>query len=266
MKNLILSLLAITVVETLHGQLYCPDTYSKKKPNAKYNNSISTFQVGFGAGLTTLKVDRRLPNANGLGSYFNFDYRITKGLFLGARAQIGSLWIEPGAEPLFDNRSLFSRYTSFGGGVLIYPFDLLEEEDNGRGALSIKRYFLNALYIEVDVMKTSNRLKSIFRDPNDFTTYGPIDHYNADGIPIFKDKVNSWMLPALNFGFSPMINYRKLKNSSGKYILRFVANAQFNFANNDILDGYTPLDGNGDKIDYGNDFYRFYSLGIKYSF
>lgn len=266
MKKNILLIFCLIFIKISHAQLDCPDTYTRKKPNAKYYNSVSTFQVGFGAGLTTLKVDRRLPNANGLASYFNLDYRIKKGLFLGARAQLGSLWIEPGALPLFDNRKLFSRYTSFGGGILIYPLDLFEEEDNGRGALSIKRYFLNALYLEIDVMKTTNRLLSIHRDYDDYNTYGPIENYDTDGRPVFKDKVSSWMLPALNLGFSPMINFRKLKNSSGKYILRFVANAQFNFANNDILDGYTPLDGNGVKIDYGNDFFRFYSLGIKYSF
>ncbi|MCI0919828.1 hypothetical protein [Sphingobacterium rhinopitheci] len=258
MKSIITILLCLVVVSFAKSQPGCPS------PFAKTDETMKRFQIGIGGGLTALKGDRKSANAMGTAGYFNFDYQFVRGLYAGLRMQLGSLKMSP---VNYDYRESDARYFGYGAGVLIHPIELINGADNRRRATSMARNLVKDFYIAVDVLNVSSRFNSVYRDLSDYNSYGPIEGNDADGVPIFKNRVTSLMLPSLNIGLAPVLNSRTQTNSSGKKnVIRLVLNAQFNFANNDELDGYTPYDQNMNRISEENDRYNFYSLGLRYSF
>lgn len=250
MKKITLLIFSVVFVGHIYAQPNCPDPMSHKP----IGNELNRCQIGAGGGITTLSGNRKNANAFGMAGYLTFDYQVVKGAYVGLRGQFGSLRME--ALPT-DKRELNSSYASFGGGISIHPFELLlqQENDTERGS------FLNAFYLGADIMSLSNKISSIYREAPNTYTYGPVDHVDVNGDPVFKDKVGTTILPSFNVGLAPILNH-KSKNK-----IKLVLNAQFNFGNNDDLDGYTPVDVNGSLVEPNHkDGYNFYSLGLRYSF
>lgn len=258
MKRIILLIFCVCGAIIAKSQPNCPDPFGR-------TNSINRFHIGAGVGLTQLKGDREMSNAFGIGGYLNADYQIINGLFAGLRSQFGTLKM---AKTNNDSRFIESRYVGFGAGFLIHPFMMIYgQDDHRRGGVSIGKDLLTSFYLGADILNVTNNIKSIYRgNPVANNAYGPVDHYDGSGNPVFKDKVNALILPALNIGIAPILNKNKSQSRNKKNYMSLVLNAQFNFANNDDLDGYTPYDQNRNRIDEKNDFYSFYSLGLRYSF
>jgi len=257
MKTLSLFLFCLLLIEYGYAQPNCPSPFSGKKSKSTVSNR---YQIGLGLGFTNLKGDRKNANSWGTAGYLNLDYQLIEGLYIGARSQYGSFSMAPiNGDP----RQLDSRYFGLGGGVMLYPLVLMNMGDSRSADYSPGIRFLRSLYLGADILQVSNKFNTIYRAPAlGGNSYGPIDHFDSNGMPVFKEKVKSTMLPSLNIGLAPILN----KNSSSAHTFRLVFNAQFNFANNDELDGYTPIDSNNEKISLGNDFYSFYSIGLRYSF
>lgn len=258
MKKIIILILCSVVLDCAYAQPNCPSPFGGKWAKSR-GNAINRYQVGAGLGFTNLKGDRKDARAWGIGGYLNVDYQIIEGLFVGIRGQYGSLKMNATHS---DARALDSRYFGFGGGVRLHPFDLFAATDARDMEVSMAKGLLHAFYVGADVLHLTNKFSTIYRgNPVNNNAYGPVDHYDTNGKPVFKEKTNSLMLPSLNIGLAPIIN-----RSSTNQLLRLVLNAQFNFANNDLLDGYTPIDANMNRVNTENDSYSFYSLGLSYSF
>lgn len=261
MNNISLVLFFLILFNTVNGQsvLNCPNPYGLNK------NSTSNIMVGAGVGVTMLNGDKDNASAFGIGSYLNLDYRINNSFYVGLRGQLGSLKMI--ATPMND-LSMNSNYTSFGAGFLLYPALAFKLGQHASIRSSVGTKLLESIYIGADIMYLTNNIKDIYRGyggVQDNAAYGPVDSYELNGDPIFKEKVSGYIFPSLNIGFAPRINGYKNNNVENK-VLRLVFNAQLNFANNDELDGYMPIDGNNQRVGLDNDFYYLFSLGFRYSF
>lgn len=264
MRSIFLLLFCFITVSIASAQLNCPPPFGKK--SGKSSSGDGAFQLTLGAGLTDLKGDIPKANSFGIGTYLNLDYRFYKGVYAGLRSQFGSLKAK-GSN--FDVREMDSRYLGFGAGFYVHPFELILSSNSSRQSESIGRDILEAFYVGADVLYVSNTIKSINRNNLiDNSFYGPIKYYNNNGVPIFKNTVTSLMLPSVNVGFAPALNkIRDNRRVNGnKTIYRLVFNAQFNYGNNDDLDGYVAYDKNMKSISKGNDKYNFYSLGLRITF
>ncbi len=251
MKKIILLIFCLISVNLTFAQSGCPSPIGRYKAH-----SLQRFQVGTGVGITSLKGDRKNSNAFGAAGYFNFDYQLIKGLFFGVRTQFGSLRMKP---VNFNDKEMNSRFFGFGGGILIHPFELINKDTGRQFEKSIGNYILESFYLGADVLSLQNSFKYIHRSsPLTPDSYGPIDYYDQNGNPVFKDKVSTLLLPALSVGISPILN----KNNE-RFKIRAVVNAQFNFTDSDELDGFTPYDANMQRIKTNNDWYSFYSLGLR---
>lgn len=253
MKKISLLSLSLIIVGIAKSQPGCPSPFGA---NAR---SYPSYQVGIGGGFTKLKGDSKNTNNHSMSTYLNVDYQVVKGLFFGLRVQLGSFKM---AGMNNDARALDSRYRAFGAGVLIQPIEMINNNKDKKRRYSFKRDLFESMYVGTDILNISNRFKTIHRNPDNPSTWGPVDYYDVNGVPVFKEKVNAWLLPSLNIGIAPALN----RKSMGQNIIRLVVNAQFNFANNDDLDGYTPYNNAGNRINENNDRYNFYSLGLSYSF
>lgn len=244
-----LLLLFTCLSSTIFAQLYCPPVHGKQ--------GDKSFHISAGAGLTYLKGDINKPNTAGRAAFVRFDYTIMKGIDLGLEGQFGTL---EAIGDITDSREVKNKYR--GGGIVatIYPFKLVSEKQYT--SPSFGKTLKESFYIGVGILGIVNNYDSIYRDPNMPATYGPIAYYDDDDEPVFKERINSVTLPTLNVGFAVPIN--KQYSSNGRY-WSILLNGQFNFANNDLLDGYMPYDANFDRIGTKNDMYSFYSLGLRYS-
>lgn len=259
MERIVLLFFCLIATHLLKAQSDCPPPFDMRK------SGDSRYQLGAGVGLTNLKGDNKSSSGMGLGYYLNFDYKLSKGVFVGLRGQIGELKM---VRTNTDFREMNSKYTAIGAGILLHPFEIINQEDERLQMRSIGKDILESFYLGVDALSVSNSIKSINRgNPIRNHAYGPTEGVDANGRPIFKQTVHSLMLPSLNIGFAQaLIKNKRRRNSSSKNIFRLVLNAQFNFANNDDLDGYTPIDDNKNRVSQENDRYNFYSLGVRYSF
>lgn len=260
MKKLYFLIFCVFAVNVAIAQPGCPSPFGKNKSGINRPND-NKFELGAGIGVTSLNGDNKSSKTLGIGYYLNFDYKLVQGLYIGLRGQMGTFKV---GQTSVDKRSLESDYMGFGAGLLIHPFEMINK---GYGN-SIGKDLLDAFYVGADILSVSNKIKSINRgNPAGNYFHGPVDGTDGSGNPIFKDKVSALMLPSLNIGFAPALNkHRARDKNTTKNIIRIVLNAQFNFANNDELDGYTPLDANGQPDNSSKDSYYFYSLGLRYSF
>lgn len=265
--NLKISLLLLFafITSTAFAQLYCPPTFGKRT-EGKYH-------VALGAGPTLLYGDLGNPNTTGFAFYVAGDYTLTRGIDVGLEGQLGSLK----ANEDVGDRYVINNYQGLGLMVKVFPFKLFNEKQYrpksflnnmkesfyvGAGILGIVNNFNpNNIHRNANVESTE------YDTPNE--TWGPIKR-NDDDTPYvfndeqqFKDRINSITLPTLNVGFAVPVN--QLTSSSGRF-WSVMLNGQFNFSNNDLLDGYMPYQsGTGNRVGLKNDFYSFYTLGIRYS-
>lgn len=249
-----LILLFSFITSTAFAQLYCPPVYGKRT-EGKYH-------VALGVGPTFLYGDLGQPNTTGFASYVAGDYTLTRGVDVGIEGQLGSLKAH-GVDD--DLRYVTNNYQGLGVMVKVFPFKLFSEKQF-RPTSFVNR-MKESFYVGAGILGIVNNYTDIHRDVNDLTTYGPISHYLTDEetggkIPEFKERINSITLPTLNVGFAVPVN--QLYSRSGRF-WSIMLNGQFNFSNNDLLDGYMPRNESG-RIGTKNDFYSFYSLGVRYSF
>jgi len=252
MRYLLFAILLLNL-SVAHAQLDCPVPFGTNNGDQKYHITI-------GVGQTKLYGDMDKSGTMGTAFFLKVDYKLLKGLHIGVEGQIGSLEAVPS---IVDERYVTNNYYSGGVFLTAYPYDILANSKSSYN-YSLKDRLLSGLYVGLGISGLRNSYKEgdIYRDPNLLYTYGPIAYYDENNLPVFKEKINSLLLPAINAGLAFPIN--KHTTRTGRY-WSAVLNAQFNFANNELLDGYIPYDQNGRRIESNNDMYTFYSLGVRYS-
>ena len=240
----------ICLSSTIFAQLYCPPPHGKR--------SDGSFHISLGAGPTYLRGDIHKPNTVGRAAFFRLDYTILKGIDLGIEGQFGSL---EALGDVTDPREVRNNYRGIGLVATFYPFKFFSAPRYTRP--SLVELIGESLYVGVGIMGLVNNYDSIYRDMAMPSTWGPTAYVDPDDGPIFQTRTNSMTLPTANVGLAVPINKRR--STMGKY-WSVLLNAQFNFANNDLVDGYTPYDAAGNPIDTAHDMYSFYTLGVRYSF
>lgn len=214
-------LLLFTFISThIFAQLYCPPIQGKR--------SEGRFHIAVGVGPTLLYGDLGSPETTGFAGYLAGDYTVIRGIDVGIEGQLGSL--QAVGEDISDNREVTNNFKGLGVMVKVFPFRLLTEKKFNR--MSFADNLKESLYVGVGVL-------------------GIVNSYDS----IYHERANSITLPTLNIGFAIPVN--QLSTSTGRY-WSVILNGQFNFANNDLLDGY--------DVGTKNDFYSFYTLGVRYSF
>ena len=259
MRKFLLFIILCLGFTNLKAQLFCPNGYGK------YSENLKKYHVTAGYGVTALYGDVTTSEQFGNAGLVKFDYQIIKGLLVGLEGQFGTL---KNIGDNSDRRYVNNKYKAGGIMLSAHIFDLLLE-DRKYTFKSFGENLLDGIYVGVGILGVSNKYSSIFRDDNDYITYGPIEHddngnviYDNNGRILFKEKINSITLPTFNTGIAvPLISSYKNNN-----FFSIVLNAQFNLSNNDELDGYIPSDGSGRNISKKNDVYNLYSAGLRYSF
>lgn len=231
-------------------------------------NELKRYHVAAGVGLTNLYGDIQKPGTMGKAFFVKGDYQIKRGLYAGIEGQFGSLEADA---PFPDDRYTKNNYLAGGVMLTFHPFEFFSSA--GSFQESAVDVLKNSFYVGVGILGIMNNYKDIYRDENYGTPgyigpvppghYGPIESDTGVGNPVFKKKINSYTRPTVNVGLAVPINRRYSK--SGSYWSALV-NAQFNFANNDLLDGYMPYDADFNRIGTKNDMFTMYSLGARYSF
>ncbi len=257
-----LTAIFILGVSAIKAQEGCPPPFGVQK-------EVKRYHVAAGVGLTQLYGDIHKAGTLGRTFFVKGDYQIKRGLYAGLEGQFGTL---EAMSSLMDDRFTKNNYMAGGLMFTFHPFEFFSSGGGFRhSALDVLK---NSFYVGVGILGIMNNYKdNVFRDDNYYESdykgnvppgnYGPVDYYNEDGVPIFKKKINSYTMPTANVGLAVPINRRYSK--TGSYWSALV-NAQFNFANNDLLDGYMPYDNQFVRIGTKNDMYTMYSLGIRYSF
>jgi len=241
----------LTCVFMSFGQLRCPPVYG--------DNSLRKFHITIGGGITSLYGDIDKSNTAGWGTYGRLDYTIIRGLNIGGEGQIGSL--EAVSNPPYDRREVKGNYFNLGLSMSAYPFDMSLGSNRRRSSFGER--LARGFYLGVGGGFIYNFHRGHnFRDLNNLGTYGPPDSDDVLANPRFKQRTSSLLLPVLNGGFTiPFTN----DSFRQKGYWSIVINGQFNFADNDDMDGYVPLKADGTRLGKENDYYGFYSLGVRYS-
>ncbi|MBL1408580.1 hypothetical protein [Sphingobacterium faecale] len=229
-------------------------------------NELKRYHVAAGVGLTHLYGDIEKAGTIGKAVFVKGDYQIKRGLYVGVEGQFGVL--EAMEDNILSTSNRYVKNNYMGGGLMLtfHPFEFFSSAaKSGQSTLDILG---KSFYVGVGVLGIMNNYDSVFRkNPTQPQVppgnYGPIETDDGTRNPVFKKKINSVTLPTVNIGFAVPVNRRYSK--SGNY-WSILVNGQFNFANNDLLDGYMPRDANLVRIGTKNDMYTMYSLGARYSF
>ena len=260
-----------------YAQLMCPlpiGKRSKYKAGINHTNVFANkFNITAGAGLNDLYGD--LPRkAYDFSYYLRAEYQFVYGLTFGIEGQLGQFEV-----PSYynDPRYLENDYRSIGAQINIYPGRLLTGK--AKSDYDIGTILANSFYFGAGISSLQNNYTKVYRNVNNLLSYGPIetdnegeiiyDNIGQDGngnpilSPRWKTKTNSIILPSINVGLAVPI--LKSANTSKNHLC-FVLNTQFNFSNDDTLDGYMPYGPNGERVGRKNDAYNFYSAGLRYSF
>lgn len=238
------------------GQEGCPAPFGMQ-------NEIKRYHVAAGVGFTQLYGDIDKAGTLGRAFFVKGDYQISRGLYVGLEGQFGSLEV---MSTLKDPREVTNNYLAGGIMLTFHPFEFLLSRSVTRP--SVGNMLMDAFYVGVGVMGIMNNYDSVYRKSDGDavvppSNYGPIETDDGTGNPVFKKKINSVTIPTVNVGFAVPINRRYSRSGSYWSVL---VNGQFNFANNDLLDGYMPYDAQFNRIGTKNDMYTMYSLGARYSF
>ncbi len=246
MKQYLFMLFLLMTGTVLYGQLKCPPIFG--------SNAVREFHLTAGGGVTHLYGDIDKPGTLGFGAYGRADMTIIKGLTLGGEGQIGSLEAVASVE---DPRELYTNYFNLSTGITVYPFEMADRRRLHK--LTFGQKVARGFYAGVSVgyMRNYHRANNM-RDLNNPATYGPPATSNVAIDKKFKERTSSLLLPVLNAGFA--IPFRNNLFKRGGY-WSAVVNAQLNFSNNDDTDGYVPMI----PANKQNDYYSFYSLGLRYS-
>ena len=230
---------------------YCPPLSGKI-------GEKKSFHITAGYGFTKMYGDISNNSALGSAGTIQVDYQLKKGLYVGVESQFGKLKTEVSSNA--DARQSINDYTAAGVVATIHPFELLaKRRSHLQTATDV---FLNSFFVGVGTLYVINNYDQVYRNFNDLSSYGPIEGYDENDDPIFHTRTRSLVLPSLNFG----INVPLIYGYSNDYMLSLVLKGQVNYAQNDVVDAYTPYDSQGVRIQGESDVYNFYSLGIRYSF
>jgi len=230
---------------------FCPPLSGKLGETKKYH-------ITAGYGITKIFGDVNQNTALGSAGTVAIDYQIKKGLLIGIESQFGSLRTE--VSTTADPRQSHNNYFAGGLRLTMHPFGFFSRRNY---LTSYGDVLLESLYVGVGSLIVSNKYDYIYHNVNDLSSYGMIKEFDSNDHPIFEDRTQSLIFPSVNIGAAVPLNNKM--NNNGP-ILSLVINAQFNMSQNDVLDGYTPYGANGKVMQGANDFYNFYSLGIRYSF
>lgn len=275
-----ISLLFLLSGFSAQAQLRCP-------PITQSGQSSQRFDVSAGVGVTLLYGDINANKNQGLAGFIKGDYNVYKGFYAGLEGQFGKLKAKGfpnyNVPSKWDPREVDNSYFTLGLNITAYPYRFfVNERDLARKGF-FERNILNGFNIGLGMGVLFNNYKYVNRE----TTY-----LDDDGMPfsvgenimngphqviklddgfghitqekIFSKKEKSTILPKVNIGFSiPLNKYTTYQN----YYYSLVINTQFNFSNNDLLDGYEPLNSQGQRPDGAkNDMYNFTNIGVKVTF
>lgn len=274
------SLLFLLSAFHAQAQLRCP-------PITQSGQGSQRFDVSAGVGVTLLYGDINANKNQGMAGFIKGDYNIYKGFYAGLEAQFGKLkakgFSNQNIPSKWDPREVDNSFTTIGLNVTAYPYRFFVNERDLTRKGFFERNILNGFNIGLGMGMLFNNYKYVNRE----TTYsdenglgfnvgenimnGPhqlIVTQDELGNEIrekrFSNKEKSTILPKLNIGFSiPLNKYTTYQN----YYYSLVINSQFNFSNNDLLDGYEPLNSQGQRPDGAkNDMYNFTNIGVKVTF
>lgn len=270
------TLLFLTSSFVAQAQLRCP-------PITQSGQGAQRFDISAGVGLTLLYGDIKANNNQAFAGFLKGDYKIYKGFYAGAEAQFGKLHAE-GINNLYlpekwDPRKVDNSFFSLGINATVYPYRFFVNERDLVRKSAFERIVLNGFNIGLGAGLLFNNYKYVNRDHV---------YPDADGVPFdigegiingphilqrddlgnevkkYSKKEKSTILPRLNLGFSiPLNKYTTYNN----YYYSLVINTQFNFSNNDYLDGYDPFTSSGVRPNRAkNDMYNFTNIGVKVTF
>lgn len=240
-------------------------------------NGTQKIDITLGAGPTLLYGDINHRSNVGYGLVLKGDYKIYKGFYAGLEIQGGQLRATgqrnyPEQQD-WDPRYVRNRYWAGSVNATVYPYRFFVNERDLFKKSKLEQFVLNGLYVGVGLGGVLNNYSEIERE----LTYGQglvNGEYETepDGTPrldiegeiLYLDKTKSALLPIVNVGLAVPLNKYY---SHGPGYFSVVINSQFNFANNENLDGYDPRGGTGERpAGASNDMYNFTYVGIRYSF
>ena len=236
---------------SVQAQKYCPPLSGKL-------GGIKKYHINAGFGVTKLYGDIEDKISRSTAGFLGFDYQLIKGLYIGVEGQMGAL--EQQWRNNTDPRRVRNEYLALGGLVTIHPVEVFSA--NKRAFRSdFSQNIIESFFISVGTYGVINNYENIYRNLNDLRTIGPISSYDENGDPIFDDRSKSLMLPSVAAGLAIPIN----KGFGMKNYVSLLIRGQFNFSNNEYLDGYVPYGNDGFAVQGKNDFYNYFSLGLRYS-
>lgn len=227
-----------------------------------------------GSGFGTQKVDLTLgvgptllygdispvQNNMGFGVVLKGDYNIYRGLYGGIEFQAGKL-LADGAN---DDRFVRNRYIAGSINATVYPYRFFVTERELFIKAPIHKFLLNGLYVGVGLGIINNRYTDVYRDePNRSPKYNGPHSLDNEGQKVWSSLASDMLMPVLNLGVAVPFNKY---TSGGRGYFSGVLNAQFNYSNGENLDGYDPLDANGQRASQHNDMYTFTYFGLRYTF
>lgn len=241
-------------------------TFAQRYNAYNYCSESNKFNISVSPGITYLYGDIDKSKNFGTAMVFKLDYSVYKGVYLGVEGQFGSIKANNSE---LDRRSLDNNYQAAGFFVTVHPFELLFDSSNKNYATrnSFTTRLKNSVYVGVGILGLRTQYGSIYRDPNNPGTFGPLEltrDENGQTVSVYANETRSITLPSINAGIALPIA-KSLKPFSDNYF-SILLNGQFNFVNSDEFDGYIPYNSEMERINTRNDMFSLYSLGLRYSF
>lgn len=262
----------IAFISNVNAQLYCP-------PPSGEMDMFRNRHITLGAGPTFLYGDIATNDQVGFGFQGKYDYKVYKGVLLGAEFQLGNLKAKGDSTDMggsHEPRYVRNFYKVAAFNLSIFPFHFFSDNIWGRNE-TIAQRLMHGFYAGVGLGMAFNDYKEVMRIDGNPATRGDeaeqVPKLDTDGDPVFdtdekqvfvdsyKKKTSSLLAPIANIGIVlPVTSTDYMK----KAVWSIVANAQFSFSRDDKLDGYDPDPMLIDNT--SNDSYSIYTLGVRYSF
>lgn len=242
-------------------------TYAQRYNAYNYCSESNRFHVSVSPGITYLYGDIDKSKNVGAAMAVKLDYSIFKGIYLGVEGQFGSIKANNSQA---DPRWLSHNYQAAGVFVTMHPFEVFFDDTRNKSHAvrnSFTNRLKNSVYVGLGILGIQTQHGSIYRDPNNPGTFGPLEwarNENGETVSVYANETRSFTLPSLTAGIALPIAKSFTPMSDNYFSL--LLNGQFNFVNSDDFDGYTPYDSSMERIFTRNDMYSMYSVGVRYSF
>lgn len=257
-----------------------------------YGNADQKFDLTAGLGTTLLYGDIKHETNLGFGAVLKLDYKVYKGLYLGVEGQMGRLRAKGDDNPLspdWDPRHVTNQFYYTGlFNATVYPYRFFVNERELFRRSGFEKIILNGFYVALGAggifnnyakierattyrYQSADGLEEIVHQIPEGLVNGPYESQtrtdaagNVTERKVYKDRSRDILFPVANVGLAIPLNKYSSYGSAGYFTL--VLNTQFTFSQGEDLDGYNPLDSNGQSASKYNDMYNFSYLGVRYTF